>query len=189
MMNEEQDFSLLMERAKAGDEGAFSMIYKAYFSHIFRYIFFRVREEATAEDLTQAVFLKVLEKLPVYKDKNRPPLAFFYTIARNKIIDFWRQNKREAKILENDGDLSDIPDSSDNPEELLTKARAGERISQAMETIPQEQREVIILKFINELSYEEIAALLHKKEAAVRQLQCRGLKNLRRYFEKKGYER
>jgi RNA polymerase sigma-70 factor, ECF subfamily len=185
----EQDFSLLMEKAKTGDNTAFGLIYKAYFSPIFRYIFFRVRNQAVAEDITQAVFLKVLEKLPSYQDKNRSPLAFFYTVARNKIIDFWRQNNREANMAENDGDLSDISDSSDSAEELLTKAGAGELISQALETIPQEQREVVILKFINELSYEEIAALLHKKETAVRQLQCRGIKSLRKYFEKKGYER
>jgi RNA polymerase sigma factor (sigma-70 family) len=181
-MKKEQDFSLLMQKAKAGDKEAFSLIYEAYFSQIFRYIFFRVRDEALAEDLTQAVFLKVLEKLSDYKEKNRPPLAFFYTIARNKIIDFWRK-KKEIKF-EEENDLTNFPDQTASVEEVLTKAGAGELLSRALETIKSDQREVIVLKFVNELSYEEIAVLLGKKEAAIRQLQSRGLKGLRKYFEK-----
>lgn len=173
----------LMQKAVAGDTEAFGLIYEAYFSQIYRYIYFRVQNVAVAEDITQAVFLKVFEKLPDYQDRQRPPLAYFFTVARNKVIDYWRKNKR-VESLDAENDLSKITDTTDTAEEIVSRTIAGEEISRALEKISESEREVVILKFLNELSYPEIAKLLKKNEAAIRQLASRGLKNLREYFNR-----
>ena len=170
----------LMQKAVIGDTEAFGALYERYFSPVYRYIFFRVRNTAVAEDITQAVFLKVFEKLPSYQDRKRPPLAFFFTVARNKVIDYWRVNKR-TELLEDENDFIDLSPSAEN---IFSRTIASEELSRALEKIKPDQREAIILKFINELSYPEIAVMLKKKETAVRQLVSRGIKNLRQHFVK-----
>jgi RNA polymerase sigma-70 factor (ECF subfamily) len=172
----------LMQKAVAGDSEAFGELYRLYFSPIYRYIFFRVRNTAIAEDITQAVFLKVFSKLSGYQDRKHPPLAYFFTVARNKVIDYWRQNSR-VELLDDNNDLSKIADTSDTAEDIFSRTIALEQLSRALEKIPKEQRDAIILKFINELSYAEIAAMLKKKETAIRQLISRGVKNLRKHIQ------
>jgi RNA polymerase sigma-70 factor, ECF subfamily len=179
----ELDPLLLMRKAKEGDKEAFSCLYRAYFSQVFRYIYFRLQNKAAAEDLTQTVFLKVYERISAYRDKNRPPLAYFFTVAKNKVIDFWRKNK-EVKLEDMEGFLARIPDTAAGAEEILFRTGAEKVLSRALEILPEEQREVIIFKFINELSNREISEVLNKTEEAVRQLQCRGIKNLRGYFQR-----
>ena len=170
----------LMQKAVAGDQEAFGGLYELYFSPIYRYIFFRVRNTVIAEDIAQAVFLKVWEKLPEYQDRKHPPLAFFFTVARNKVIDYWRVNKR-TELLDDEKDFTDMTESAEN---IFSRTIATEQLSRALEEIKPDQREAIILKFINEYSYPEIALMLKKKETAVRQLVSRGIKNLRQYFYK-----
>jgi len=171
----------LMQKAVIGDKEAFGALYERYFSPVYRYIFFRVRNTAVAEDITQAVFLKVFEKLPKYQDRKRPPLAFFFTVARNKVIDYWRTNKR-VEVLGEANDLSQIAAGEDSADKIFTRTIAMEQLSRALEKIPSDQREAVTMKFINEYSYGEIAIMLQKKEPAIRQLVSRGIKNLRKIF-------
>ncbi len=183
-MNEEMskiEPSVLMQRAQNGDKEAFGLIYESYFSHIYRYIYFRVQSKAVAEDITQTVFLKVFEKLSSYREKSRPPLAYLFTVARNKVIDYWRKNKQTVQDPEKD--LSKIPETVDSAAEIISRTIAMEKISAALENIPGDQRDVIIFKYLNQLSYPEIAKLLKKKEAAIRKLASRGLNSLREYFK------
>jgi RNA polymerase sigma-70 factor (ECF subfamily) len=188
-MNEGRNFSLLMRRAKEGDEEAFSLLYQAYFSPIYRYIYFRVNDQAMAEDLTQAVFLKVFEKLPAYEERNRPPLAYFFTIARNKVIDYWRKNK-EIKFADQEKILAQVPDYQNSVERSLVKSEAAKIINQALLILPEVQQQVIIWRYLNEMDYGEIAKLLGKKEEAVRKIQSRALAKLREYFKDNNiYER
>jgi RNA polymerase sigma-70 factor (ECF subfamily) len=177
----------LMLQAKEGDEEAFSRLYTSYFSHVYRYIYFRVQDADAAEDLTQTVFLKVFERLPFFREINREPLALFFTVARNQVIDHWRKNKRIKVLAEDDG-LAEIPDSAPGVEEKIARAGENKVLSLAIEALPAEQRDVLTLRFINELSYQEISGLLKKSEEAVRQIQCRALKNLRKYFKKNRIE-
>ena len=175
----------LMQKSITGDEEAFGLLYQAYFSPIYRYIYFRVQNKAVAEDITQAVFLKVFEKLPQYRDRQRPPLAYLFTVARNKVIDHWRKNKFVEPLADRDN-LNQLPDYSDGPEGLVSRTLAVSEISRGLENISQEQREVIIAKYINEKTYAEIAQATGKNEAAVRKIASRGLNQLRKYFKKRG---
>jgi RNA polymerase sigma-70 factor (ECF subfamily) len=176
-----QDPQLLIKKAKQGNNEAFNDIYNLYFVPIFRYIYFRVNSKTEAEDLTQEVFLKAYQNIKNFKYKNKSPLNYFLTIARNTVIDHWRK-KKELKIDENDF-FAEIPDKNQNLEKETEKKEIIEIVKQSIQKLTKEQQEVIILKFINEKTNQEIANLLNKSEEAVRQLQCRALKFLRKSFK------
>lgn len=187
--NSKKDPKRLMQEAKNGDADAFGCLYEIYFKPVFRYIYFRVKDRETANDLTQTVFLKVFKTIEAYQNKNKSPLAYFFTVARNTIIDYWKK-KKEVSPAEPEKFFTEIPDTADSPQTLAEKADTIEMVQQAIRSLTSDQQEVIVLKFINDLPNEEIAKILGKNEEAIRQLQCRALKALRAYLkESKYYER
>ena len=92
----EIDAKELMRLAKDGDSEAFGLLYSKYFVPVFRYIYLRLKNKEEAEDLAQTVFLRVYKSLTRFRDQGKEPLAYFFTIARNAIIDYWRKKKRKC---------------------------------------------------------------------------------------------
>ncbi|MCI0680230.1 sigma-70 family RNA polymerase sigma factor [bacterium] len=178
MKEHENDLKILMRLSQEGDAEAFGKLYELYFSPIFRYIRFRVKNKEEADDLTQTVFLKVFRSLPRFQDQNKPPHAYFFAVAKNTVIDYWR-SKKPVHLKDAGDTFLEIPDSGSSPIEQAEKKEAGEALRRALMTLTEEQQEVVILKFINGMDNKEIAALLGKKEEAIRQLQCRAFKTLR----------
>jgi len=176
-----QNPKILIQKAKNGDNEAFGRFYELYFVPIFRYIYFRVKSKVEAEDLTQEVFLKAYRAIENFEDKNKSPLAYFFTIARNTVIDYWR--KKKELVVNKDETFEKISDKNSDPLKLTEQKEIRDFVKQAIEDLTQDQQEVIILKFINERTNQEIANLLNKSEEAVRQLQCRALKVLRQKFK------
>lgn len=168
----------LLLRAKQGDTEAFGGLYKFYFTPIYRYIFWRLRNKELAEDLVQTVFVKVFQKIDKFEDQGKSPLAYFFTVSRNLIIDYQRK-KKEASLDELEEQGVQEPDKKRDLVEGVENKLQLEKIIKALDGLVKEQREVIVFKFINDLPNEEIARLMKKKEAAIRQLQCRALKALR----------
>lgn len=172
-----------IQQAKQGDSQAFELIYKECYAPIYRYIHGRTKSREQAEDLTQDVFMKIYRNIGTVTASDHSPLAYFYTIARNTLIDFWR--KKGGDTVADDELMSELADSAENP---MQNAHTNERsaiLYECLEKLTDDQREVITLKFINELSTEEIAEQLGKKETAVRQLQVRGLRSLGKIFKEK----
>lgn len=176
--NVESDPRVWMQKAKEGDREAFSNLYELYFTPIFRYIYFRTRNRREAEDLTQTIFLKVYRSLPRFQEKGVPPLAYFFAIAKNTLIDFWK--KRKDLILDDSREAT-LPAAAaeEHPEKLVEKMEAAQVVHRALPLLTAEQQEVLVLRFINDVATAEIAGMLGKSEEAVRQLQCRALKKLR----------
>src|SRR3989344_7831245 len=180
------DFKELVAKAKEGDETAFSAIYEQCFTPVFRYLYLRVKNKTEAEDLAQTVFLKAYQALPGFEEQGRPILAYFFTIARNSLIDHWR--KSGDRVEDADEVFKKIPDEKSNIESKLDSKRGLEEIKFAMKNLTHDQQEVLSLKFMAELSHSEIAKMMGKSEEAVRQLQCRALKALRQHLGKMNYE-
>jgi len=176
---ENQNLSNIIDQAKHGDQEAFSYLYTNYFTPVYRYLYLRTGSKADSEDMVQDVFIKAYVSFERYSYQGTSPLAYFYTIARNTLIDHRR--KKKAPVLDED-QLMEIADPANNPEENLLKEHAAEDLHKKLNLLPEDQQEVIILKFINELSTKEIADALEKSEESVRQLQSRGLKALRNIF-------
>lgn len=174
-----QDSRKLIELAKLGEKEAFAILYELYFTPVFRYVYFRTNDRALAEDLVQDIFIKVYKSLDRFEIRDTAPLAYFFTVARNTIIDHTRKKK---EILF-EGSMSDehlaTHDEHSDTENRLTAESAYKKVQEVMEMLTEDQREVITLKFIGEQSTKEIAISLGKTEEAVRQLQSRALRELR----------
>lgn len=178
----QDDPKKLMQLAKEGDKEAYGRIYELYFVPIFRYIYFRVKDKDVANDLTQTVFLKVFSALPNFKEQDKSPLAYFYTVSRNAVIDYWRA-KNNARLENSEEILLNIPDKSENQLEIMENKEIGEAVRRAIHGLTEIQQDVIILKFINDMPNKDIAELLGKSEEAVRQLQSRAIKALRQIMK------
>lgn len=170
---------ILVIRVKRGDRQAFGSLYRRYFDSIYRYVYFRVgKNRETAEDLTQAVFFKALIKIDDFNEDGVGFRPWIYRIAHNQIIDHYRGYKNNSNLTEN------LPDENQNFEEEVLKDLEYQKVLIALERIPEEQREIITMRFISELSNKEIAEALNKKDEAVRSMIYRGLKNLKEILNK-----
>ncbi len=167
----------LVECARRGDQEAVVEIYERYKSSIFMYIFFRVNDQDCAEDLTAEVFVRMIGKLKAYVQRDRPFLAWLYTIAHNLVMDHYRGGNGIPHLpLEEDLVAGDVG----HPVKAAEDRLALECLARALKFLTDEQREVIFLKFMEDREIDEVAALLGKNERAVRSLQHRALSALHR---------
>jgi RNA polymerase sigma-70 factor, ECF subfamily len=171
----------LIQRATQGDQQALVDIYERYQPSVFTYVFYRVCDQETAEDLTAEVFTRMLANLPRYRSHGKPILAWLYTIARNLVVDYYRQ-KSAGNHLPLEEDLMDGEDN--HPVKAAEDRQAHECLSRALEHLTEEQRQVIILKFIENRDISELVIILGKNERAVRSLQHRALAALNRFMQK-----
>jgi RNA polymerase sigma-70 factor (ECF subfamily) len=152
-------------------------LYLQHHEHIFRFIWSRVQDAPLAEDLTGEVFTRMVANLPNYQDRSLPFRAWLYQIAHNLIVDHHRKESSAQAlkdVTEPHGEL---------PEEKAETALTLERVQHALEKIDSAQREVIELRFLAELSLEEVATVMDKSVAAVKALQHRGLASLRTHLK------
>lgn len=180
--NEMDRQSELVLLAKAGDAEAFGHLYEAYLDRIYRYIYFRVTDEQTAEDLISQVFTKAWENLDRYQPSGRPFIAWLYTIAHNTVIDHYRTRKDTVAIENTLSLASDAP----GPDEQVELHFETDNLRGALLTLTPEQQQVVVLKFIAGMTTDEIAAQLHKSAGAIRALQMRALQALAKQMEKDG---
>jgi RNA polymerase sigma-70 factor, ECF subfamily len=170
----------LVNRAKSGDSEAFAQLYDAYVARVYRYIYFRVTDDAAAEDLTSQVFLKAWESLDRYEMRSSPFVAWLYTIARNLVIDYYRTKKESIPIEEVHGLTH-----HETPAEEVESRFDLQAMRDALQFLTDDQQQVLILKFIAGLPNENIARIMNKREGAVRALQMRALQTMAKYMEKK----
>jgi RNA polymerase sigma-70 factor (ECF subfamily) len=172
----------LIRLARRGDTGAFAALYDRHYGAVYRYCYYRVSDTVLAQDLASEVFVRMVAKLGTFKICGRPLLAWLYTIARNLIADMHREN----------GKLRELP--LDAAEELASDGRQdlAQRVDQqlqadglasALKHLTEEQRQVVLLKFVEDYSNAQVASVLDKSEGAVKALQHRALKALRRAIE------
>jgi RNA polymerase sigma-70 factor (TIGR02952 family) len=172
--------SELVTQAKAGDAEAFGHLYETYLDRIYRYIYFRVTDEQTAEDLISQVFTKAWENLDRYQPSGRPFIAWLYTIAHNTVIDHYRTRKDTVAIENTISLASDAP----SPHEQVEMHFEADNLRAALQTLTPEQQQVVVLKFIAGMSTDEIAGQLRKSAGAIRALQMRALQALAKQMEK-----
>ncbi len=174
-MKKQTDFENLLNLAKKGDPEAFDAIYKEFLTPVYRYIFLRIRHKETTQDLTQAVFIKIFKSLNKINDFEHP-LAYFFTVSRNTVIDYYRSAKH-TENLPDDIFLEDT--TSKNANEALNTEADLNQVKKAIIKLSPEQKEIILLKYFQDLTNKEISQLLGKSEEAVRQLQSRAIKKIR----------
>lgn len=173
----QQQLRAAISAAKAGSKVAFTEVYTRYFSPVFRFLASRTPSREEAEDLAQAVFLKAWNALREDRVTEQVPLAYLYTLARNTLIDHWRKKRPEPLAEDAEGML---PDHRPLASENLMCMQDTEPVMVALRTLPPDQQQVIMHRFFDEMSASEIAAILGKSEVAIRQIQCRGLRALKK---------
>jgi RNA polymerase sigma-70 factor (ECF subfamily) len=169
----------LVQQAKEGDRAAFAEIYDRCQPPIYRYIFYRVSTEAIAEDLTSEVFVRMVDKIDDFTYQGRPLLAWLYTIARNLVNDHHRRGGQAERVPLDETLEANVPD----PEGVADLALNQRRLAAALEQLTEGQRQVIVLKFLEDLDNKTVAQILDKSYGAVKALQHRGLASLRRVMD------
>jgi len=159
---------LLVEAAQK-DPARFGELYEIHFERVYAYVAKRVGDRDAAEDLTSEVFHRALASLPRFDWRGIPFAVWLLRIAANLIVDRWKQVGREV--------LEDPPEQVIEVCPVEVEHRA--RLFRMVELLPEDQRRVVIMRFAEEKSIKEIAGELGRTEGAVKQLQFRGLQNLR----------
>jgi RNA polymerase sigma-70 factor (ECF subfamily) len=172
----------LIQRAKQGDKQAIGELYRRHVDVIYRYVWARVREDTVAEDLTANVFLKALEALPTYEPSGKPFLAWLYRIAYARVVDHWRQEERRTEVPL----LETLPARQPQPDEILEAEADWTRAMDMIAQLTDDQQDVLILRFIGEMSLNEVAETLGKTLGATKALQHRALAALARMLERQG---
>ena len=181
-LNQEQIDRLVME-AQKGNSKAFGEIYDIYFSQIHRYVYYKVSEEHV-DDLVANIFIKTWAKIKKYRKGACPFSSWLFRIASNTVIDHYRTNKEFYELEER------IADDNEklNPQNFTEKNLNGERVHRALRKIGKKYQEVVLLRFMNDLSNKEIAEALGTNESNIRTLQFRALKKLRSLLEEQERE-
>src|SRR5438445_5078134 len=173
------DERLLVESAQS-DPAKFDALYELHFERVYAFAAGRVRDRATAEDVTSEVFHKALANLPSYEWRGVPFAAWLLRIAANAIVDYAKRAAREFPA-------SDDPQEPPNdPVVQASEVRAIEHRAQLfrlVKQLPAIQKQVVLERFVEQRSIKEIARRLGKTEGAVKQLQLRAVQNLREQME------
>jgi RNA polymerase sigma-70 factor (ECF subfamily) len=165
-----------LQTAAQGDERSFGVLYERYLDEIYRYVYFKVGNKQTAEDITEETFIKTWESLSrIYRSDGQIDnlRAWLYRIARNLVIDFYRKNK--AETIEG----STTPAIIQSPEETAIEQEETSRILSALQKLKPDFQQIVILRLINDLSHKEIASIIGISEAHSRILLYRALKKMK----------
>ena len=177
----------LIQRAKHGDQEALGAIYDRLYPSVFRYIYYRVSDQETAEDLAGDVFVRMVERIGAFEQRGSPILAWLYTIARNLVADHYRLRGQTNSLPLKE---SLAVGETIQPSEKVDRRQKHNCLAKAMDCLTEGQRQVILLKFIEGRDIVEVAEVLGKNERAIRSLQHRALAALNRMIEKENcYER
>ncbi len=168
-------------RARAGDAEAFGELYELHVDRIYRYVAYRVATQAEAEDLTEQVFLKAWEAMPRYEERGLPFRAWLFRLAHNLVIDHYRVRRADVPLSVVLGaDLDNRHPALPDPQAELEARQEVDELRSALGELGEEQRQVVLLRFVEGMSHSEVATVLGKSEGATRAIQHRALHALAR---------
>ena len=167
----------LLARAQAGDKDAFGHLYERYLDDIYHYLFYRVSGEQDAEDLTEKVFLKAWRALTSYPPQQISFRVWIYRIAHNTAVDYYRTRKKTADFDQ----LEEVQsDEMMRPEQVVSVNERNHSLLEAIKQLKEDHQDVLLCRFVVELTHLETAAVMERSEGAVRTLQFRALDALRK---------
>jgi RNA polymerase sigma-70 factor (ECF subfamily) len=166
----------LVERAQAGDGEAFGQLYDRYVDTVFRFVYYRVNDRALAEDFTSETFLRALRRIGSISYQGRDIGAWFVTIARNIVFDHMKSARHRLEVTT--GEAIERDDREPGPEAAVLAMLTNERLMAAVARLGGEQRECVLLRFIQGFSVSETAEVMGKNEGAIKALQHRAVRKL-----------
>ena len=178
-----EDEFRLIQLAQRGDAEACAALYSRHYDAVYRYCYYRVGDVNLAQDLTGEVFVRMVDNLEMFKVRGRPLLAWLYTIARNLVNDAHRSQGRATHLPLNEAAMLSMDDEGELTRRVERRLQA-DCLAAALKYLTEDQRQVILLKFMEGLNNAQVAGLLSKTEGAVKSLQHRALGSLRRAIER-----
>lgn len=179
MQSRSYDDEQLIQQIKNGDTEAFGVLYEQYAEMIFRYIYAHLENRLDAEDLTEEIFLRAWRALPKYDERGLPFSAFLFRIARNSLIDYYRQHKTVQSI-----DDMELQAHEAGPEEAVAASIESHDLRKTISELREDYRNVLIFRFLSGLSPDETAQVMQRSVGAVRVLQHRALSSLKSLLER-----
>ena len=173
------DDEQIVQKVKNGDTEAFGALYEQYAETIFRYVYSHLDNRQDAEDLTEEIFLRGWRALPKYDERGLPFSAFLFRIARNSLIDFYRQKKAVQSL-----DDMEIESPHHGPEDVVDQNIENDTLRDTLRHLREDYRNVVIFRFLSGLSPEETAQVMQRSVGAVRVLQHRALTALKDLLER-----
>ncbi len=167
------------------DPHAFAGLYERYVDRIYAYIYHRVGNVHDAEDLTARTFYRALDRLDQYEDRGLPFSAWLFRIAHNLVAN-WHRDRQRRRFLSFDR-LWGHSHDGDSPESQVERQARQAALWAAIDRLPEERRNLLLLKFGGQLSNVEIGELLDKSESAIKSLYFRTLASLRKDLEARGW--
>ena len=167
--------SALVDRARTDPE-AFGMLYERYVKRIYNYVYYRTGSHEDAEDLTANVFQRAVQRLSTYSDRGLPFVAWLYRIAHNVVANWYRDEGRRRTLP-----LDSVPTQvrADGPEHQVEQNAERDRVLTVLRKLTPERQQLLVLKFIDQMSNAEIGQVLNRSESAVKSLYHRTLEELR----------
>jgi RNA polymerase sigma-70 factor (ECF subfamily) len=162
-------------KPNTGNPSLVSDLFEKYYEGLFRFLYYRVGDTKTAEDLTSEVFLRMIKALPGLQEQSISFQAWLFQIARNLAIDHYRKTSFRKEVQLDDGILA----KGGNLDDTVEKNLSVEKLYRALARLPENQRDVVILRFIVSMPVGDVALMLHKSEDSVKGLQRRGLTMLK----------
>lgn len=166
-----------IRRAAEGDTEAFTLLYERYVHRIYNYIYYRTGNAHESEDLTSRVFHRALNHIPRYDNRGVPFSAWLYRIAHNLVANWHRDNSRRKEVpLE---DFTQHPHRAMAPEASMVDSQEKEELLKVIRRLPPDRQQLLILKFVEGLSNQEVATIMMRSEGAIKSLYHRTLLALR----------
>ena len=165
---------VLVAACQNGETVRFAELYDLYADRIFRFIFHKTMQRELAEDLTSDTFLKAIEKIEQFDAEKGQFSTWIYTIARNLITDHWRAH-REHKDIEDVWDLSSLDDVADAAHKKLI----GQKLHDSLRGLSAKEREILMMRYWQDLKFADIAAITGKSEGAVKMTTARAIQKLK----------
>jgi RNA polymerase sigma-70 factor (ECF subfamily) len=166
----------LVELARNGDKDAFGQLYDHYQPSVYRFLYYRVGSMTLAEDLTAETFFRALRSMHSFRWQGKDFGAWLMTIARNLTADHFKAGR--TRLEQTTEDMQTLDTTSEGPEIEVLSSLTNESLLKALGELPTEQRECLIMRFLQGLSIAETAEILGRSSGAVKQLQLRGVRNL-----------
>ena len=166
----------LVDLARTGDKEAFGLLYDHYQGPVYRFLFYRTRSTQLAEDLTSETFFRALRSMNNFRWQGKDFGAWLMTIARNLCTDHFKAGRTRLEVTTDDMGAHD--DSTEGPESAVLASLTNELLMEALTRLPDEQRDCLVMRFLQGMSIAETAAVLDRSDGAVKQLQLRGVRNL-----------
>ncbi|MGI6091665.1 MAG: RNA polymerase sigma factor [Veillonellaceae bacterium] len=173
------DQALILD-AKNGDREALNILIEKYWQPVYRLVCYKVGNSEDAQELTQDTFLRAFRSLERYHDTGASFKTYLGRIAVNLITDFWRKKGRAPQMVDIGEYQEPFSDTADRPEDAAISAEQQHEIAKLIGSLPSDQRQAVELRIVAGLSVREAANIMGKTEPALKMLQQRALKNLRK---------